>query len=530
MIRRAAAASRQGINHMRQDTRPCFLCALIFWSAAMLSCGSGGGATTSTPLPPVGTPSEQLVIGGHTQSSTGFPLVNASRTTFAGGQEGALTAFNQGQTNYLFSTYVGGSGSQDTIRAMAFDLQGNIYVTGFTDSTNLQTTSGVFQPTYGGGATDCYVQKYSATGTLLASTYLGGNDAEFCYGLSLDSSNNVYVSGKTGSSNFPIVGNCFICSRPSVETWVIAKLNPSLTSILWSTYYGGTTYPTSNHDTARGRDFVDSSGNVYVEGNAGSSDFPTSPGAYQTTRKGPNDAAVVKFDTNGNRVWATLLGGANDTGNEGAFGGISVDSSGKVYVCGVTTASDFPTTAGAFQTTLKGGQDAFVTVIAADGRSLVASTFLGGTGTEACQGLALDSQGNVVVSTFTSSTDYPTTVGAFQTTLGGGLDIAVTKLSPTLASLVWSTYFGGNGTDGGDTLSVKLDLTDNVYFIFATTSTNLPVTPDAIQSTFGGGSSSGDMAIAELSSNGTSVLYCTYVGGSGDELGRDMTIRRTVVP
>ncbi len=358
----------------------------------------------------------QFVVGGLTQS-TNFPMVNANRTTFAGGQEGALTAWYQGLTSFAFSTYVGGNGSDDQVRAMALDAQGNIYIAGRTSSTDLQTTPGVLQSTYGGGAEDCFIQKYSPTGTLLISTYLGGNDFDVCYGISLDATGNVYVSGKTASANFPIVGNCFIYTRPSVETWMVGKINPTLTAIIWSTYYGGTNYLTGSHDTARGRNFVDSKGNVYVEGNAGSSDFPTSPGAYQTTDKGTSDAAVVKFDTNGNRVWATMLGDANDNGNEGAFGGILADASGKVYVCGVTTASDFPTTGGAYQTTLKGSQDSFVTIFAADGKSLVTSTFLGGTGGEACQGITLDSQGNVVTISWTSSTDYPTTAGVYQRTL-----------------------------------------------------------------------------------------------------------------
>src|SRR5437660_12099220 len=168
-------------------------------------------------------------------------------------------------------------------------------------------------------------------------------------------------------------------------------------------------------------------------------------------------------------VYSTLLGGSND---DRGFG-IAVDAAGDGYVTGGTGSSDFPTTAGAFQTTLGGGSDAFVTKLDPTGTALVYSTYLGGSSGDFANGIAVDATGSAYVTGSTLSADFPTTPGAAQTTFGGGLvDAFVTKLNPTASALCYSTYLGGNSFDHG--IGIAVDAAGNAYVTGDTASTNFP--------------------------------------------------------
>src|SRR5438128_1033575 len=180
-------------------------------------------------------------------------------------------------------------------------------------------------------------------------------------------------------------------------------------------------------------------------------------------------------------VYSTLLGGSND---DRGFG-IAVDAAGNAYVTGGTGSSDFPTTAGAFQTTLGGGSDAFVTKLDPTGTALVYSTYLGGSSGDFANGIAVDATGSAYVTGTTLSADFPTTPGAAQTTFGGGLvDAFVTKLNPTGSALVYSTYLGGGGSDQG--FGIAVDTSGNAYVTGSAVAMNFPTTPGASQTTSGG--------------------------------------------
>jgi len=214
-------------------------------------------------------------------------------------------------------------------------------------------------------------------------------------------------------------------------------------------------------------------------------------------------------------VYATYLGGtAQDVGY-----GIAVDSAGDVYITGNTVSTNFPITAGDFQSTLNGVSNAFVAKINPEGTALVYSTYLGGSGSDAGKAIAVDSAGNAYVTGSTTSTDFPT-MKPLQPTNGGTEDVFVTKLNSEGSALVYSTYLGGSGVDGGSAIAV--DRTGDVFVTGSTQSANFP-TMNALQPANGGGY---DAFVAEIDAEGSALVYSTYLGGSGDDSGSAIAIDR----
>src|SRR5216684_529995 len=236
------------------------------------------------------------------------------------------------------------------------------------------------------------------------------------------------------------------------------------------------------------------------------------PSAFQTTLRGQADACVTKVNPTGSTlVYSTYLGGNGDDGG----GGIAVDSSGNAHVAGVTNSADFPTTLAAFQTASGGGiSDVFVTKLNPTGAGLVYSTYLGGGGYDNSGAIVVDSAGNAYVSGVTMSTNFPTTLGAFQASFGGGtVDAFVTKLNPTGVALVYSTYLGGSGDDQGN--GIAIDAAGNAYVTGETSSINFP-TANPIQPTLAGSS---DAFVTKVNPTGSGLVYSTYLGGSAQDLG-----------
>ena len=389
----------------------------------------------------------------------------------------------------VYSTYLGGSGF-DYGRGIAVDTSGNAYVTGFTDSSDFPTTAGAYNRTYGGG-NDVFITKLNPAGSALVySTYLGGSvdylgfegDDEG-YGIAVDSSGNAYVTGSTKSLDFPTTGNAYDRTyNGDYDTFdvFVTKLNPDGSSLVYSTFLGS-----KSGDTGYGI-AVDTSGSAYVTGDAGAYDFPTTAGAYDRTYSSM-DAFVAKFNPAGSSlVYSTFLGGSTW---DVAYG-IAVDTSGNAYVTGETRSYDFPTTAGAYNRTFGGGYfDAFVTKLNPVGSSLVYSTYLGGSGGNGDDfgyGIAVDNSGNAYVTGETDSSDFPTTVSAYNRTYGGGglMDAFVTKLNPAGSALVYSTYLGGSDLDEG--YGIAVDGSGNAYVTGETWSPEFPTTGSAFDRTKGG--------------------------------------------
>src|SRR5437867_3229160 len=322
----------------------------------------------------------------------------------------------------IYSTYLGGSDQEVTGRPdgdFKVDGAGNAYVTGFTQSTNFPASPGAFQTTFGGGQFDVFVTKLNPSGSALVySTYLGGSSFDEVHGLAVDSGGNAYVAGETASSNFPTTPGAFQTTfSVGLGNAFVTKLDP-IGAPVYSTYISGSQALAITLDAA---------GNAYITGAAGPG-LPTTPSAFQTTfGGGAVDCFVTKLNATGSAlVYSTYLGGS---GAEGSAD-IAVDAAGNAYVTGVT-ASDFPpnspTTPGTFQTASAGSPDVLVTKLNPTGSAPTYSTYVGGSSSEGVDGLAVDSAGNAYITGRISSTDFPTTPGAFQTTFGGIDDDYVRK-------------------------------------------------------------------------------------------------------
>ena len=279
----------------------------------------------------------------------------------------------------------------------------------------------------------------------------------------------------------------------------------------YSTYLGG-----SENDNGYGI-AADAQGCAYVGGATTSLDFPSTPGAFQQTFSGTGDAFVSKFTPDGSAlIYSTFLGGSGGNG----CSGLTIDALGCVYIVGYTTSADYPTTPGAFQTVFGGVYDVIVTKLAANGASLVYSTFLGGSSFDTGRGIAVDEQGHAYVCGFTASPNFPVTPGAFQTTLVKSIDAFVTKLSPNGTSLAYSTYFSGSDSQNEAT-AIAVDRFGCAY-ITGFWGAGLPVTPGAFQTAFGGGYY--DAYATKFAADGASLVYSTYLGGSGGDIGRDIVV------
>ncbi|WP_051630036.1 DUF7948 domain-containing protein [Lacrimispora aerotolerans] len=403
-------------------------------------------------------------------NSIDFPVTpGAFQTSNAGGSDVFITKFSSDGSSLIYSTYLGGSGS-DTGNAISLDTQDCAYVTGATTSANYPITSGAFQTTAGG----IFVSKLAANGeSLVYSTFLG-NAGSRALGIAVDFQGSAYVTGEGGI--IPTTPGAFQTTPPSSVSSIgfITKFSDDGGSLIYSTYLGGSS---SGHCNGIA---LDSYNYAYVIGMTGSTDFPVTPGAFQTTLIGTG-AFVTKLSTDGSAlVYSTFLSGSSyDDGRS-----IAVDNRGHALVTGRTTSIDFPVTANAFQITIGGGSDAYLTKLSPGGDSLIGSTYLGGSQHDDGYGITVDELGHVYVTGHTSSPNFPTTQNVLASVLIGAPDSFISILSSDLAHLLVSYYLGGSGGDTGS--SIVLGPEGAVYTGGETSSANFPVTPGAYQTTLNG--------------------------------------------
>ena len=426
----------------------------------------------------------------------------------------------------FYSTNLGGS-LVDVGRGIAVDSSGSAYVTGETSSTDFPTSNALQANLH--GMFNCFAAKLNAEGSALVySTYLGGSNTDSCLGIAVDSSSNAYVTGETGSKDFPTVNPFQATNKAATaisgeSTAFVAKLNSTGSALVYSTFLGGST-----QDYGYGI-AVDSSGSAYVTGWTLSTDFPTAH-PFQATCNGciqeNGDAFVTKLNPAGTAlVYSTFLGGSSG----GLGSGIAVDSSGDAYVTGSTSSTDFPTVNPLQATKHAVDGTAFVAKLNAAGSALLYSTYLGGSLTDNGASIAVDSFGNALVTGSTQSTDFPT-MNPLQASLSGIGDAFVTKLNATGSALVYSTYLGGSQAAApgisisSAATSIAVDPSGNAYVTGETDATDFP-TVNPIQSTCRACSAgSGNAFVAELSSAGSALVYSTYLGGSFFDYGYGIAV------
>ncbi|MCX7743002.1 MAG: SBBP repeat-containing protein [Flavobacteriales bacterium] len=428
----------------------------------------------------------------------------------------AVAEYDKNQTliidPLIYSTYIGGN-SHDQSFSIKVDGSGNAYITGRTTSSNYDVTTGSFQTTYSGGGWDIFVTKVNPTGTnLIYSTFIGTNTGDDeAISIDIDASSNAYITGFTSSSGYPITSGVFQNTfGGGTNDVIVTKLNATGTALLYSTYVGGT-----SNDQAYSIK-VDASGNAYITGSTSSTNYDVTPGVIQSSNQGVWDVFVTKINSNGsNLVFSTYLGGSD---NDEAYG-INVDATENVYIVGRSSSGNFDITTGAFQTTLQGGWDVFVTKLNSTGTALLFSTYIGGSSNDEGYTIAVDNSGDVYVAGMTNSTNYDITSGVFQNSNGGNYDAFVTKLNSNGTSLIYSTYIGGANWD--DVRSLAIDSFGNAYITGQTASNDYDITSGAYQTTYEGG---WDVLVTKLNPTGSSLIYSTYIGGTNDDMVRGIAL------
>jgi hypothetical protein len=457
-----------------------------------------------------------------------------------------------------YSSYLGGS-TNAIGYGVAVDASGSAYVTGQTFDTDFPDTSGFAQPKTNGaaGIPNAFIAKFNPGGTtLIYSTYLGGNgdgsgDGDGGTSIAVDASGNAYVSGTTTSRNFPVV-NPYLANNPSTSgsTPFVAKLDSTGTKLIYSTYLGGSGNESGDGDVAYHIE-VNSAGNAFVTGATYSQDFPTQNPIQSTNQSYGNsgsNAFVSELNPSGNGlVFSTYLGGTgitspsgSDSDNGDTATGIALGASGNVYITGIANSTDFPLTTGSYQQSnnAKNNQtsNAFVAALSSTGSKLIYSTYLGGSGVgdpnsgsevgDYATGVAVDSVGNAYITGAAFSQDFPVSSTAYQAkNLAASASLSnafVTKLDPTGSILLYSTYLGGSGgaldgitTFGDFAYDITLDAAGNAYVTGLATSANFPVTPGAYQSQNNSAGTSDNAFVTGINSDGTGLLYSTYLGGTG---------------
>jgi uncharacterized protein (TIGR03437 family) len=410
----------------------------------------------------------------------------------------------------VYSSYIGGN-AVDVVNAVAVDKDGNTYLTGETTSNDFPAVGTVFTAmkfalNYG------FLMKINAAGNkVIYSSYLGGGSNTRGLAIAVDAAGNAYLGGVTGARDFPLA-NATQSNQPGLNIGYVAKLNPAGDKLLFSTYLGG-----ERNDRVDAL-AIDAQGSIYVTGYASSTTLPV-VNAFQTKIGGSSDALVAKFAAPDYRVaYCSYLGGV---GADEPYG-IAVDTQGSAFVAGYTVSPNLAT-AGAYQTKLPGSGDSFVAKVRPAGDSLAFLTYLGGSGDDRAQALAVDAGGNPVIAGSTTSKNFPVTGTAVQSQLKGNTDVFVTKLDANGTQVLYSTYLGGSQSAGAAYLeearSVAVDPQGNLVVAGITNSSDFP-SVRAVQG-FGGAI---DSFAAVLNPSSDKLVWSTPIGGAKDDVAHSVTV------
>jgi hypothetical protein len=414
---------------------------------------------------------------------------------FAAGSHAPRKA-DVGSSGLSYSTFLGG-GVFETVKAMAVGEDGSIYLAGQTYSPDFPTTPGAFDTQFSGGENvgEGFVARLTADGSsLIYSTFLGGPGSEGT-AITVDASGAAYVAGVSGE-DFPTTQRAYQ-KRCGSEGGFISKLNPTGTHLDFSTCWSGS-------KSIEGVAFH-SNGDVFIAGTTNGG-IATTPGAFDRSWNGNSDGFVARFDSHGSRLlYSTYLG--SDEADEGAelLYGLTLDPQGRAIVVGSTTSTLFPTTPGAYDTAGDFLLDGFVTKLTEDGRALVFSTYLGGAGFDAILAIASGPGDALYLTGWTESPDFPTTPGAYDTEIEGGVDAFVAVLDRSGTALTLGTFISGEVT--GEAIDVgqggSVAVAGSAWGV-------IPTTRKSFDDTFNG---TEDAAVFVLAANGRSLTYSSFLGG-----------------
>lgn len=470
----------------------------------------------------LGTPTAwQLTPSGKEFVECAFVLADTSSVAISFGKSNPVLPIVVA-VPVLFSAVAGGAGD-DMCSSAALDTNHLSYITGETVSADYPTSAGAYSRTV--RAKDCFVTKFDVAGTGIAySTFLGGSGDDNSYSIAVDAAGSAYITGSTTSNDFPATAGAFQTKRrdnPNTANTdcFVAKLTPDGSNLMYATYLGG-----KQPDVAKAIT-IDFDGFAYIGGNTTSGafgvqdSFPCTANAYSRTYNGGiDDGFAAKIGKTGATLeYCSYLGGDSpDYVNALALG-----TDGTLYATGETLSpTTFPHTPFTIGQTVKGLYECFITKFSPKGDSLRYSVIVGGSGSDGGAGIAVDIFGNAFVTGYTESAEFPSTQGALDTAFNGlakiTRDAFILRLAPLADSLLYSTFFGGTGSD--EASSIGIDVCGAAYISGLTNSTAFPLTPDALDATLNNGTGTqSDAFLAKINATGNTLVYSTYLGGANDD-------------
>ena len=422
----------------------------------------------------------------------------------------------------VFSTFIGGSAG-DFITALDIADNGNIVVTGPTTSLDFPRSANPAQGN-NAGFEDIFVTMLRPDASeIVFSTYLGGLSIDVTNGIAIMEDGSVSICGFTLSTDFPTTPDAIQANISGFSSAFVSQLSQGGGTLPFSSYLGG-----SSNDNCTSM-VADRNNRLLLSGYTASQNFPTTPTAKTPQHQGGTSDgffSVLRLEQP-NLEYSTFLGGSGSEfeivqfadlqfGIAIEFGlapWLTIDDEGNVYLAGTTTSTDFVTTDGS---SLRGSSSTFIMKLAAEDYSLVASTLLGGDMLDGATSIAISSNGKVVVGGMTSSSDFPVSDGALQSTFGGGQsDAFLAVLDENLQTVEHASYVGGQGFD---VFFADAAAGSRIHVGGLTSSSDLPSSPDALQAGFAG-SIDGYLLTLNLGGDGTSTVeFSTYFGGAGEDL------------
>ncbi len=473
---------------------------LQYAGATQMRLNEDGSVTATTPFGSVTENTPYCFQQDGREVAAKF-LLNGNTLSFSTAvYEGILTI----DPVLEWATYYGGDNT-DVMQAITTNVTGDVFMTGYTQSTANMVTTGSYQQTLS-GSEDAFLLKFGASGQCHWGTYFGGTSVDRSSGISLDTAGNVYIAGYTKSTADIATRSSHQATHGGNDDAFLAKFD-SAGQRLWATYYGG-----SSADQGK-KVACDGSGYVYLSGHTSSTSGIATTGSHQDTRGGSSDAFLVKFDGDGLRQWGTYYGGSSaDMGTD-----VTCDRDGSIYITGYTKSAAAIATTGSHQTTNAGGDDVFLAKFSGMG-NLLWGTYYGGGAIDQAYAITTDTAANIYIAGTTTSTTGIAAAGGHQPAFGGGNQSdAFLAGFDGHGQIKWSTYYGGELADNGS--SVSCDPFGNVWLCGSTKSEQNIATPDAYKNTFTLLTDVRDAYAVKFDSTGVRV-WATYFGTStGDEQG-----------